>query len=177
MCDGQKAAVSLAGGGTALLGVQHALPGVQGVICDRMTDEHLLTGPRGDGRRVIGERERRDQPRRVGDDEGEGEKERFGTGIWSRSRSGCRSPSYYYLHGRGEALLARYIGAGGGGRGRRRGAGGGEGPHAWGRSIGERSQSWSKPIVRGCIGSTLRLEVCPVARGSLGVSDWTTFKV
>jgi len=50
----------------------------------------LFTGPRGEGRRVMGERERREaQPRRVGEEEGEGEKERLGTGICIEGEKHC----------------------------------------------------------------------------------------
>ena len=50
----------------------------------------LFTGPRGEGRRVMGERERREaQPRRVGEEEGEGEKERLGTGICMEGEKHC----------------------------------------------------------------------------------------
>ena len=50
----------------------------------------LLTGPRGEGRSVIGDRDRRlAQPRRVGEEEGEGEKERLGTGICMLGEKHC----------------------------------------------------------------------------------------
>ena len=50
----------------------------------------LLTGPRGEGRSVMGERERLlAQPRLVGEEEGEGEKERLGTGICMEGEKHC----------------------------------------------------------------------------------------
>jgi len=50
-----------------------------------------LTGPRGEGRRVIGDNERREvQPRcRVGEEDGDGEKERLGTGICMLGEKHC----------------------------------------------------------------------------------------
>ena len=87
----------------------------------------LLTGPRGEGRRVMGDRERRVvQPRRVGEEEGEGEKERFGTGICIEGEKHCL-PGTEERVGEGE------------GEGEVRGEG--KGP---------------TPMVRGCIGSVLR---------------------
>lgn len=52
---------------------------------------HLrLTGPRGEGRRVIGDKDRLEvQPRLVGEEEGEGEKERLGTGICMEGEKHC----------------------------------------------------------------------------------------
>jgi len=50
----------------------------------------LLTGPRGDGLRVMGESDLLDvQPRLVGEDEGDGEKDRFGTGICIEGEKHC----------------------------------------------------------------------------------------
>ena len=50
-----------------------------------------LTGPRGEGRSVIGDKDRREvQPRcRVGEEDGDGEKERLGTGICMLGEKHC----------------------------------------------------------------------------------------
>jgi len=102
----------------------------------------LFTGPKGEGRRVMGERERREvQPRLVGEEEGEGEKERLGTAICIEGEKHC-FPGTEERVGEGE------------GEGEVRGDG--KGP---------------TPIVRGCIGSMLRRLLCPEWRGSFGVSD------
>jgi len=64
---------------------------------------HLrLTGPRGEGRRVIGDKDRLEvQPRLVGEEEGEGEKERLGTGICMEGEKHCL-PGTEDLVGEGE---------------------------------------------------------------------------
>ena len=51
----------------------------------------LLTGPRGDGLKVIGDKDRLEvQPRcLVGEEEGDGEKERLGTGICMEGEKHC----------------------------------------------------------------------------------------
>ena len=51
----------------------------------------LLTGPRGDGLKVMGDKERLEvQPRcLVGEEEGDGEKERLGTGICIEGEKHC----------------------------------------------------------------------------------------
>ena len=60
-------------------------------VSDSASSMHfLLTGPRGEGRSVMGDRERREaQPRLVGEEEGEGEKERLGTGICIEGEKHC----------------------------------------------------------------------------------------
>lgn len=60
-------------------------------LSDSASSMHfLLTGPRGEGLRVMGERERRlAQPRLVGEEEGDGEKERLGTGICIEGEKHC----------------------------------------------------------------------------------------
>lgn len=94
----------------------------------------LLTGPRGEGRRVMGERERRVvQPRLVGEEEGEGEKERLGTGI-------CMEGEKHCLPGWLEDLVGE-----GDGEGEVRGEG--KGP---------------TPMVRGTMGSVALLGAWPV---------------
>ena len=103
----------------------------------------LFTGPRGEGRRVMGERERLDaQPRLVGEEEGEGEKERLGTGICMDGEKHCL-PGTEVRVGEGE------------GEGEVRGEG--KGP---------------TPMVRGWVGSVERLEECPPVPRSFGASDW-----
>jgi len=50
----------------------------------------LLTGPRGDGLKVMGDKDLLDaHPRLVGDEEGDGENERFGTGICIEGEKHC----------------------------------------------------------------------------------------
>merc|ERR1719402_2105635 len=62
----------------------------------------LLTGPRGEGRRVMGERDLREvHPRLVGEEEGEGEKERLGTAICIEGEKHC-FPGTEDLVGEGE---------------------------------------------------------------------------
>lgn len=96
----------------------------------------------------MGERERREvQPRRVGEEEGEGEKERFGTAIPMEGEKHCLPGITLDRVGEGE------------GEGEVRGEG--KGP---------------TPIVRGCIGSVCpRPEAEPrprsEARDSFGASD------
>ena len=60
-------------------------------LSDSASSMHfLLTGPRGEGLSVMGERERRlAQPRLVGEEEGDGEKERLGTGICIEGEKHC----------------------------------------------------------------------------------------
>ena len=60
-------------------------------LSDSASSMHfLLTGPRGEGLSVMGERERRlAQPRLVGEEEGDGEKERLGTGICMEGEKHC----------------------------------------------------------------------------------------
>ena len=49
-----------------------------------------LTGPRGEGLSVIGESERLEvHPRLVGEDEGDGEKDKLGTGICMEGEKHC----------------------------------------------------------------------------------------
>lgn len=50
----------------------------------------LLTGPRGEGRKVMGDRDLLvAQPRLVGEEEGDGEKERLGTGFCMEGEKHC----------------------------------------------------------------------------------------
>lgn len=59
-------------------------------LSDSVSSMHfLLTGPRGEGLSVMGERERRLASRRLGEDEGDGEKERLGTGICIEGEKHC----------------------------------------------------------------------------------------
>jgi len=59
-------------------------------LSDSVSSIHfLLTGPRGEGLSVMGERERRLASRRLGEDEGDGEKERLGTGICIEGEKHC----------------------------------------------------------------------------------------
>ena len=59
-------------------------------LSDSVSSMHfLLTGPRGEGLSVMGERERRLASRRPGEDEGDGEKERLGTGICIEGEKHC----------------------------------------------------------------------------------------
>ena len=61
-----------------------------GPLSDSVSSIHfLLTGPRGEGLSVMGERERRLASRRLGEEEGEGEKERLGTGICIEGEKHC----------------------------------------------------------------------------------------
>ena len=64
--------------------------GVAPVSASVSSMHFLLTGPRGEGRSVMGESERLlAQPRLVGEEEGEGEKERLGTGICIEGEKHC----------------------------------------------------------------------------------------
>ena len=64
--------------------------GVAPVSASVSSMHFLLTGPRGEGRSVMGESERLlVQPRLVGEEEGEGEKERLGTGICMEGEKHC----------------------------------------------------------------------------------------
>ena len=59
-------------------------------LSDSVSSMHfLLTGPRGEGLSVMGERGRRLASRRLGEDEGDGEKERLGTGICIEGEKHC----------------------------------------------------------------------------------------
>ena len=59
-------------------------------LSDSVSSIHfLLTGPRGEGLSVMGERERRLASRRLGEEEGDGEKERLGTGICIEGEKHC----------------------------------------------------------------------------------------
>ena len=59
-------------------------------LSDSVSSMHfLLTGARGEGLSVMGERERRLASRRLGEDEGDGEKERLGTGICIEGEKHC----------------------------------------------------------------------------------------
>jgi len=59
-------------------------------LSDSSSMHFLLTGPRGEGRKVMGERDRLlAQPRLVGEEEGDGEKERLGTGICMEGEKHC----------------------------------------------------------------------------------------
>ena len=59
-------------------------------LSDSVSSIHfLLTGPRGEGLSVMGERERRLANRRLGEEEGDGEKERLGTGICIEGEKHC----------------------------------------------------------------------------------------
>ena len=64
--------------------------GVAPVSASVSSMHFLLTGPRGEGRSVMGESERLlAQPRLVGEEEGEGEKGRLGTGICMEGEKHC----------------------------------------------------------------------------------------
>ena len=59
-------------------------------LSDSVSSIHfLLTGPRGEGLSVMGERERRLASKRLGEEEGDGEKERLGTGICIEGEKHC----------------------------------------------------------------------------------------
>ena len=59
-------------------------------LSDSSSMHFLLTGPSWDGLRVIGERDLRlAQPRRVGEDDGDGENDKFGTGICMEGEKHC----------------------------------------------------------------------------------------
>lgn len=59
-------------------------------LSDSSSMHFLLTGPRGEGRKVMGERDLLlAQPRLVGEDEGEGEKDKLGTGICIEGEKHC----------------------------------------------------------------------------------------
>lgn len=59
-------------------------------LSDSSSIHFLLTGPSWEGLSVIGERERRVvQPRLVGEEEGEGENDKFGTGICMEGEKHC----------------------------------------------------------------------------------------
>lgn len=77
-------------------------------LSDSVSSMHfLLTGPRGEGLSVMGERERRLASRRLGEDEGDGEKERLGTGICIEGEKHClleeTEPEDRVGNGEGEA--------------------------------------------------------------------------
>jgi len=100
-------------------------------LSDSSSMHFLFTGPRGEGRKVMGERDLLlAQPRLVGEEEGDGENDKLGTGICIDGEKHCFPGTVDRVGeglGEGEVL------------------GEGKGP---------------TPIVRGVIGSVF-LDVCP----------------